>query len=167
MWFNYSICHHINISNINKTSIFWTLSFSWIAITSTTHWKNWLTINPKHFPFSGEYYNWVICWRVFTTSHSKVYLREQWHLSHKTGNFIKARHMPMLWPSNSTPKYKPQRNDYTCPQKDTHDNVHVSFPHNNWNLEIILMFPRRMAEQTVVYSHDGAFHNKRTEANSQ
>lgn len=63
------------------------------------------------------------------------------------GNFTKAKHRLSLWPNNSTLWYKfsPKKNEHICPSKDTNDNIHVSFVHNSWNSEIVLMFNRRMA----------------------
>ena len=44
-------------------------------------------------------------------------------------------HRVTIWASNSTPRYKPNRNEKTCPHKDLYKNVHSSIFYNSQKVE--------------------------------
>ena len=39
-------------------------------------------------------------------------------------SLIEIKHTLIIWPNNSAPRHLPKRNENTCPQKDSHMNVH-------------------------------------------
>lgn len=65
-------------------------------------------------------------------------------------------HLPILWISNTTPRYLYEKTKNICLKKALHKNVHINFIHNSQRLEIIQMsITRIMDKQGVVYSHNG------------
>lgn len=47
----------------------------------------------------------------------------------------KVKHRVTPWPSNSTPKYRPQRTEKVCPYKTFAQNVHNTVIHNGQKVE--------------------------------
>lgn len=85
-------------------------------------------------------------------------------ITFEKGLSVSYKHIPTLWPSNSTTRHLHKRDENIYIQQDLHKNLHSSFIHNNPKLEAVQVFiNRRLNKCTEMYSHNGVILSNKKE----